>query len=98
MAEIERLVGASAFMRLAKGLRPRPIGEMLFRPPQRMRGIEHIAVALRSLQKMEDDEARHVFEMRLAREPHLFEVALGSFFHLESIHRNEHTRTPSLSM
>jgi hypothetical protein len=36
---------------------------------------------------VEHDEAWHIFEMRLAREPDLLEVALGSPSHPESIHR-----------
>src|SRR5262249_11436534 len=60
---------------------------MFFRRAQRMRCVEHIVVALRSFQKGEHDEAWHIFEMRLAREPDLLEVALASPSPPESLHR-----------
>src|SRR5262249_35876527 len=57
-----------------------------------MRGIEHVVLALGALQKVEDNEARHVFEMRLAREPDLLEIAFGALLHLEPIHGDVHSR------
>jgi hypothetical protein len=49
-----------------------------------------MVVTLRALQQIKQDEARHIFEMRLACEPHLLEIVLGAFAHLESVHGNEH--------
>src|SRR4029079_9929884 len=86
----KRLVRASPAMRLAKGLRPRPICEIRLRAPDRMGGIEHMIVAFRAFQQVEDDEARNFVEMGFAREPNLLEVVLRSLFYFEPVHGDEH--------
>ncbi len=90
VAEIKRLVGAGAAMRLAEGLGPRPVPELRLRAPDGMGGVEHMVVALRTFQQMKDDESRHLVQMRLARQPDLLEVVLRTLLHFEPVHRNEH--------
>src|SRR5262249_21267745 len=98
MAEIERLVSACAFMRLAEGVGACPCGEILLRSPKRMRGLEHMIIALRAFQQVEDNKTGHGFKMRLAREPYLLEVVLRPFPHFETIHGDKHASTPRCSL
>jgi len=51
-----------------------------------------VVLALGALQKVENNEARHVFEMRLAREPDLLEITFRALLHLEPIHGDVHSR------
>jgi hypothetical protein len=47
---------------------------------------------------MEDDEPRHLLEMRFARQPDLLEFALRAFAHFEPVHRDEHASAPQLGL
>src|SRR5271166_2047957 len=90
MADIERLVGAGVTMGGAKMFGLRPGGEGVFARPDRVRRIEHVIVALRPAQEMELEEPGHAVEMRFAREPHVFERALGALHDLEAVHGDLH--------
>src|SRR5690606_20700031 len=92
MAEVERLVAAGVRMRLAELLGLRPGLERLARLPERVRGIEHVILALGALQQVEHDEAGHLAQVRLASGPDLLEVMLAPRLHLEAIHSDEHWR------
>src|SRR3972149_11563871 len=97
MAEIERVARARAGMGLAKGVRPRPIEKRGFRAPKRVRGVQHVIVALGAFQEMKGDESRHGLEMAVARQPDLLEIVLGCLLHFVAIHGDEHARSPSVT-
>src|SRR5271166_5879352 len=90
MAEIERLVGAGVAMGGAKMFGLRPGGEGVFARPDRVRRIEHVIAAVGPAQKMELEEPGHAVEMGVAREPHVFEGALGALDDLEAVHGDIH--------
>src|SRR3989337_1842601 len=97
MAEIKRLVSACPAMSLAKRFRPRPIEKRGFRAPARVRGVEHVVVALRAFQQMKGDEPGHALKVAVARQPDPLEIVLGSLPHLEAIHCDEHACVPSVT-
>ena len=70
MIEIKRTSGliAGARMRHAKRFRLGPILECRFALPHRVRGIERVVLALRTLEQMELDEARDRLQLRVAIE------------------------------
>src|SRR5208282_5475922 len=72
----------------------RPGGKGVFARPDCVRRIEHVIVALRPAQQMELEEPGHAVEMCVAREPHVFERALGALYNLEAIHGDIHGDFP----
>ena len=59
MAQIERLVAAGIAVRRAERLRAGPGLEVRVGAPDRVRGVEHVVLALGPLEQVELDEARH---------------------------------------
>src|SRR5208282_289482 len=96
MVEIERPVLSGVAMREPERLGPGPCLEIRLAAPQRVRGVQHVVVALWSAQQVEGDEAIHLAQMRVARGPDLFEGCFRAEGDLEAIHGDEHC-APKLS-
>src|SRR5262245_5580890 len=90
MAEIVHLAIAGTVMRGAEGLRLGPGFERRVVGPDRVRGIERVVLSFRPLQQMKFDEARHLLEMRVTRQPHLLEIRLGAPGDTKTIHGDVH--------
>src|SRR5262249_27025920 len=88
MFEIGRAGGlvASARVRDAKSLGLGPGLKHGLALPDRMRRVECMVLALRTLEQVELDKARHLLQLRVAVEPDLLECLLRTFLHTEPIH------------
>src|SRR5690349_12836185 len=73
MTEIGRLGVAGPRMRGTKRLRLGPGLERGVVRPDRMRSVQRVVLEFGTPQQMEFDEARHLVQMRVAREPDLLE-------------------------
>src|SRR5690606_1817597 len=95
-AFVEILVLSGVSMRLTEVFRPCPCGEVILCLPERVRGIERIALLgiARTAQKMETDKARHFGQTGIPVLPERLEGLFGPRGDLEAIHRNEHARPP----
>ena len=76
--EIERLAAARVAVRRAERLRAGPGLEIGVGAPDRVRGVEHMVLALGPLEQVELDEARHAVEMAVAAEPDRLEIGLAA--------------------
>src|SRR5436305_10593723 len=94
MAEIERLVVASALMRGTKRLRLGPRLERRMIRPHGVRSIERVVLELWPAQQMEFDESRHLVEMAVARRPDLLEGGFRAFADAKAIHGDVHGWSP----
>src|SRR5690349_20777646 len=77
-------------MRRAEGFRPCPRLEFGMRTPDRVRGVEHMVVALRPLEQVKLDKPGYGMEVRVALAPARLEGRLFAFLHLEPVHRDVH--------
>ena len=94
--EIERLVGAGIAMGAAERFRSGPCLEIGPAPPDRVRRIKSVVLAIRAAQQVEFDKPGDVAQMGVARRPYLLELRLGSGNDLEAVHRDKHRHTVGL--
>src|SRR4051794_33837902 len=90
MIEVERLALAGIPVNSAKFFRPGPRFERRPALPDRVRGIERVVLVLWASEQVKLDESRDLAQLRVAAEPNLLEIPLGSLPDPETIHGNEH--------
>ena len=65
--------------------------------PHRVGRIERMILRFGAFKQMEFDEAGHLIEMSVARQPDFLEGCFGALGHAEPVHGNEHQTISGLS-
>jgi len=88
--EIERLVVPGVAVRGAERFGMGPRFECAVALPLRVRGIKRVILGLWAFEQVELDEARHLVEMTVARQPDVLEGSFGTFGDTEPVHGNKY--------